>query len=89
MAKQHHTIPKHPCALNNRVAYFKLCQNVQITYNHGIALCARRLSVTVKATGTKVVCRVLRLCLYPNGICERWGRGVLSVRKNVELEFCR
>ena len=52
-------------------------------------VCARRLSVTVKATGTKVVCRVLRLCFYQNGISQRLGRRVLFIRKNVELEFYR
>ena len=54
-----------------------------------LPVCARRLSVTGKASEKKVVRCVLRLCVYQNGICERWGRRVLSIRKNVELEFCR
>jgi hypothetical protein len=89
MAKQRHTIRKHLCALNNRVACFQLAKMCRLRKTVALPVCARRLSVTVKATGTRVVCRVLRLCFYENGICERWGRRVLSIRKNVELEFCR
>jgi len=36
----------------------------------------------------EVICRLLGLCCYQNGMFEGWGRRVLSIRKNVELEFC-
>ena len=54
-----------------------------------LPVCARRLSVTRKASGRRVVCRLRRLCCYQTGMCESSGHRVLSIRKNVELEFCR
>ena len=45
-------------------------------------------------SGSKASCRVFRLFVCRNGICERWGSRVLSVIISIDweecgVEFCR
>jgi hypothetical protein len=61
--------------MNRALVFANMCRVRKVVVLH---VCTRRLSLK-KASGREVECRVCRLCVYQNGICEIWGRLVLSL----------
>jgi len=62
--------------MRRALIFAKLCRVRKTTDYLALQACARRLSVT---KWKKFECHVFRLCFYQNGICDTWGRCVLSV----------
>ena len=67
--------------MRRAVIYAKMCW---LRKTMVLPVCARRLSVIEEGEWRSIGMLCVRLCFRQNGICERWGRRVLSIIINID-----